>query len=56
MLQAWSTGHNAAYIEQNLGISRNTVKTHLNHIYQKTGTAGREELLGLLDQRKASIK
>ena len=56
VLQAWSTGHNAAYIEQNLGISRNTVKTHLNHIYQKTGTAGREELLGLLDQRKASIK
>ena len=49
VLQAWSTGHNAAYIEQNLGISRNTVKTHLNHIYQKTGTAGREELLGLLD-------
>ena len=56
VLQAWSTGHNAAYIEQNLGISRNTVKTHLNHIYQKTGTAGREELLGLLDQRKASTK
>ena len=56
VLQAWSTGHNAAYIEQNLGISRNTVKTHLNHIYQKTGTAGREELLGLLDRRKASIK
>ena len=56
VLQAWSTGHNAAYIEQNLGISRNTVKTHLNHIYQKTGTAGREELLGLLDQRKVSIK
>ena len=56
VLQAWSTGHNAAYIEQNLGISRNTVKTHLNHIYQKTGTAGREELLGLLDRRKASMK
>ena len=48
VLQVWSAGHNAAYMEQTLHITRNTVKTHLNHIYQKTGTSGREELLALL--------
>ena len=31
------------------GISKNTVKTHLNHIYAKTKTANREELLELLE-------
>lgn len=50
VLQVWLTGHNAAYIERELGISRNTVKTHLNHIYQKTGTSGREDLLAALDE------
>ena len=48
VLQVWSAGHNAAYMEETLHITRNTVKTHLNHIYQKTGTSGREELLALL--------
>ena len=56
VLQEWATGHNAAYIEDRLGISRNTVKTHLNHIYQKTGTAGREELLGLIDRHRNQAK
>lgn len=49
VLQAWATGHNANYVEQTLNISRNTVKSHLNHIYQKTGTAGREDLIVLLE-------
>lgn len=49
VLQVWLAGHNAAYIEEALHISRNTVKTHLNHIYQKTGASGREELLAMLD-------
>ena len=48
VLQVWAGGHNAAYAEEVLHISRNTVKTHLNHIYQKTGTSGREELLAML--------
>lgn len=50
ILQVWLAGHNAAYIEGALHISRNTVKTHLNHIYQKTGTSGREDLLAALDE------
>ncbi|MDR1712783.1 MAG: helix-turn-helix transcriptional regulator [Coriobacteriales bacterium] len=46
----WASGHNSAYIEQSLNISKNTVKTHLAHIYSKTKTTNREELLVLLDE------
>ena len=44
-----ATGHTGAYIEKRLFISKNTVKTHLNHIYAKTNTSNREELLQLLE-------
>ena len=49
VLAIWATGHTGAYIEKRLFISKNTVKTHLNHIYAKTKTANREELLELLE-------
>lgn len=49
VLAIWATGHTGAYIEKKLFISKNTVKTHLNHIYAKTNTANREELLELLE-------
>ncbi|MEE8717501.1 MAG: LuxR C-terminal-related transcriptional regulator [Coriobacteriales bacterium] len=50
ILQIWVEGHNAAYVEEALHISRNTVKSHLNHIYQKTKVTSREELLALLER------
>lgn len=49
VLAIWVTGRTSAYIERTLFISKSTVKTHLNHIYAKTGTANREELLELLE-------
>lgn len=49
VLGIWATGRPASYVEKVLFISQNTVKTHLNHIYAKTGTANRSELLELLD-------
>jgi DNA-binding CsgD family transcriptional regulator len=52
ILTIWATGHNSLYIEKSLQISKNTVKTHLAHIYAKTNTANREELLVLLDTYK----
>ncbi len=52
VLQVWLAGHNAAYIEKTLHISRSTVKAHLNHIYQKTGASGREELLAMLEDKR----
>ena len=49
--RCWPSGNrpHGAYIEKQLFISKNTVKTHLNHIYAKTKTANREELLELLE-------
>ena len=35
VLAIWATGHTGAYIEKQLFISKNTVKTHLNQIYAK---------------------
>lgn len=49
VLAIWVTGRTGAYLEKTLFISRNTVKTHLNHIYAKTNTSNREQLLELID-------
>jgi DNA-binding CsgD family transcriptional regulator/PAS domain-containing protein len=35
-------------IAESLGISPHTVRDHLKHLYRKTGTKGRSELLGLI--------
>ena len=45
----WVTGHTAPYIEQTLVISKSTVKTHLAHIYEKTGTRTKEQLIQLVE-------
>ncbi len=50
VLQIWASGHQSSYIEERLHISKNTVKTHLSHIYLKTGAENREELLNLLER------
>ncbi|MBS5450807.1 MAG: helix-turn-helix transcriptional regulator [Coriobacteriia bacterium] len=49
ILQLWGAGHTGSFIEQELGISKNTVKTHLSHIYAKTGVANKNELLRLVE-------
>lgn len=52
VLGVWATGHSIAYVEKKLFISKSTVKTHLNHIYAKTGAANREQLLDLLERMR----
>ncbi len=42
-------GRDRAYIEENLVISKNTVKAHVKHIYAKLGIHSHQELLDLLD-------
>lgn len=49
VLALWLGGHNSPFIEKELGISKSTVKTHLTHIYTKTGTQNKEELLQLFE-------
>ncbi|RDB71483.1 helix-turn-helix transcriptional regulator [Eggerthella sinensis] len=51
ILELWVTGHRLDYVAEALFISKNTVKTHLRHIYQKTQTGNKEELLVLFEQQ-----
>ena len=41
-------GRNEPYIEKELSVSRATVKTHVSHIYKKTGVSSRQQLLDLI--------
>ena len=42
-------GHGSTFIASELGISENTVRTHVRHIYEKVGVSSREELLALVN-------
>jgi DNA-binding CsgD family transcriptional regulator len=43
-------GLTTAAMAEELGISPHTVRDHLKHLYRKTGTKGRSELLGLISR------
>lgn len=45
-------GRSRDYIEKQLVLSKSTVKTHVRHIYEKTGVHGQQELLSLADEAK----
>ena len=46
-------GYGSSYIAPALGISENTVRTHVRHIYEKLGVSSREALIALVDSRPA---
>ena len=48
----WATGHDAKYVREKLGLSQSTVKTHVQHIYAKTDTHSRAEVVILLDDAR----
>lgn len=50
VLALWATGHQVDYVADQLCISKNTVKTHVRHIYTKLGVTNREELIQLIEQ------
>lgn len=43
-----AVGRTQPWIAENLGISENTVNTHIRHIYQKTGVRSRQDFLDLV--------
>ena len=49
VLQLLARGRNVPYIEEELVISRNTVKTHIKHIYQKLNVHSQQELIDLVE-------
>lgn len=54
VFRLWATGHSLKYVQDKLGLSLSTVKTHVSHIYAKTGKHSRAEIVALLDEERGS--
>lgn len=50
VLELWIEGNHIDQVAEQLSVSKNTAKTHVTHIYRKTGAANREELLELVQR------
>lgn len=51
----FASGRSSSYICETCFISRNTVDTHLRHIYEKTGVHGKQALIDLLEAEKLRL-
>ncbi|WP_180326584.1 helix-turn-helix transcriptional regulator [Raoultibacter phocaeensis] len=51
ILEYLAKGRSQPYIRDELILSKNTVATHVKHIYQKLGVHSRQEVLGLFEGR-----
>ena len=49
MFALLAQGRNGAYIQRQLGVSYNTIKTHVAHIYAKLGVHAHQELIDLVE-------
>ena len=56
VFRLWATGHSLKYIQERLCLSQSTVKTHVRHIYDKTGVHSRAEIVALLDESHATVR
>lgn len=52
VLRLLAKGHNAAFIQDKLCVSRSTAKTHINHIYKKLNIHTQQELLTMVEERE----
>lgn len=49
----FAKGRNLAYIQEQLCLSKSTVCTHRQHIYQKLGVHSSQEMIDLIQEEKA---
>ncbi|MDR0347539.1 MAG: helix-turn-helix transcriptional regulator [Coriobacteriales bacterium] len=56
VLQLLAAGYTQPLIETTLCISQSTIKTHISHIYQKTSTRKKQELIALIEHKKTQIE
>lgn len=56
VLSYLARGRSSPYIRDRLGISQNTVNTHAKHIYAKTETHSRQELLDLVERHIGGLQ
>lgn len=50
VVDIFARGRSVESIGRQLGVSENTVKTHLRNVYRKTSVHSREELLNLIEE------
>lgn len=55
VLEVLDTGRNAEYIARTLYIAHSTAKSHIAHIYQKTGLNSQQLLMDVVEQRATAI-
>jgi DNA-binding NarL/FixJ family response regulator len=56
VLQLLAAGYTQPLIETTLRISQSTIKTHISHIYQKTATRKKQELIALIEHKKTQLE
>ena len=55
VLRLLARGRTSPFIQEELVLSRNTVKTHVRHIYTKLDVHSQQELISRVEQKKASL-
>ncbi len=53
IMTLFAKGRNLAYIQEQLCLSKSTVSTHRQHIYQKLGIHSSQEMIDLIQEEKA---
>lgn len=53
IMTLFAKGRNLAYIQEQLCLSKSTVSTHRQHIYQKLGVHSSQEMINLIQEEKA---
>ena len=53
IMTLFAKGRNLAYIQDQLCLSKSTVSTHRQHIYQKLGVHSSQEMIDLIQEEKA---
>lgn len=53
IMTLFAKGRNLAYIQEQLCLSKSTVSTHRQHIYQKLGVHSSQEMIDLIQEEKA---
>ena len=55
VLRSLLKGNTLGAIAESDCVSLNTIKTHVNHIYQKTGVHSRDELIALVEKQEGEL-
>ena len=49
-LSLWVSGRQMGAVAEAMGVAKNTAKTHVLHVYQKSGTGNKAELMRAFDE------